>query len=444
MIKVAVLGPRDLAVRICEIGSRFESIELVPYVYQDERETLDILRKCASQADIVLFTGPIPYYMARNTHIDIPMYYVSYSVSAFYQVLFRHMQSKGWQPKTPLRISIDTIGRRSVENMLRENELNNFSVYALEYQDYVNKTQLMDFHRQLYAAGKTDFAITGLTSAYDGLREAGVPVYRLVITDTAIRAVLDLVEMEARNITAQNGQLCVGAVHIRISAASGQTPPSEYEYRRLRLMFMNQFINFCEEIKASIRVDGDDEYVFYTTRGMIERLTRGYQIGPVIDKQGLPFDVFIGLGYGRSANAAERGGKEALTHAVQYGKSSCFCRLEDGSIQGILGTGDTLNYQTRTEDPLLLDLSHDSQVSVSTLSKICSLFENHDMQALSANEVAETLNITLRSARRILKSLEDALAVEAAGEEQPAGRGRPRKVYRPLKIKNLQLSATLD
>lgn len=48
----------------------------------------------------------------------------------------------------------------------------------------------------------------------------------------------------------------------------------------------------------------------------------------------------------------------------------------------------------------------------------------------TAGDIAEYLQVSRRSAERLLKKLVDCKLVEVVGEEQPYRQGRPRSVYR--------------
>jgi predicted ArsR family transcriptional regulator len=49
---------------------------------------------------------------------------------------------------------------------------------------------------------------------------------------------------------------------------------------------------------------------------------------------------------------------------------------------------------------------------------------------INAHELAQSMQILPRSARRILMELESKGLAKVVGEESPNPRGRPRKVYR--------------
>ncbi|MCK9911031.1 hypothetical protein MXD81_17915, partial [Microbacteriaceae bacterium K1510] len=62
--------------------------------------------------------------------------------------------------------------------------------------------------------------------------------------------------------------------------------------------------------------------------------------------------------------------------------------------------------------------------------------KNIGQHSISAANIAEWLGMTERNARRILGDLAEYGLAEIIGEEAPASRGRPRKIYRitPQKV----------
>ncbi len=68
-------------------------------------------------------------------------------------------------------------------------------------------------------------------------------------------------------------------------------------------------------------------------------------------------------------------------------------------------------------------------VSGATIYKLQCLCESIGRNNITAAELAKGFSITLRSARRILTTLENQKVAKVVGEEQLNGRGRPRYVY---------------
>lgn len=433
-VKVAVLGPKDLVDRIVGEGKAYKYLDMIPFPYKKETETMSIMNKLDNDVDLILFSGPIPYHIARkNVERDLPMLYVSYSGSAFYKVLFCCFEQLRWDNKQKLRFSLDTIHRPLAEEILSELNIKNYGIYTSESQGENAEENPAQFHIRLFNEGKIDFCITCLTSAYEDLKNLQIPSYRIVPTMSSIREALGLANLEARNLIFKEAQLCVGVMRILNRQEMRNYSSSEYEQKRMNLLVTELFINFSEGIKASMKVEGDDEYIFYATRGAIENVSNCYSCMPLIQdiEEHTSCKVCIGLGYGYSGNEAEKNSREALKHAIGFKENTCFVVFEDGKIRGPLEAGKTMEYYSRSQRSDLVDLAQKSNMSIMTLNKVISIFQS-GKDYIAANDISESLNITLRSARRILSNLEKSGIITMAGEEQPGTRGRPRQIYKLL------------
>jgi len=360
------------------------------------------------------------------------MYYVVCSTGALYGILLSYIEQNGWFKGRTFRISIDTLNHDSVETMLAEFGMNDHSIYAFDGSEVATEKELTEFHTALFRAGKTDFAVTGLTSAYHSLRAANIPAYRLAITKTAIHAALRLVELEARNLLIRDMQLCVGVVWLHYPENTQSSRVSDYEYRRRRLAFTNRFVDYCEDIKASIRIDDDNTFVFFTNRGVFTRFVeQGIPIPFLAEKQ-KNFDVSMGLATGHTANAAELSAYEALNQAIRLGSNQCVMITEDGEMLILNQSGDRKKLISRLNDVKMIELADKAGVKPESLTKLGSCAAKNTNHTFTAYEYAKELSITLRSARRLIQKLEDAGVICEVGTERSSIRGRPRRVYRLL------------
>jgi len=432
-VKVSVLGPQDLVEKIIDEGKNYKNLIMTPCAYKSEMQTMELVRGCINHTDLIIFTGPIPYYIARkNVESDIPMFYVSYWGTSFYKALFSFLKERQWDINKKLRFSIDTVHKKIVEEMLGELDIKDYEIYTKEYDDYISSDELVDYHYNFHQQGKADFTITCLTTAYERLKQLNIPVYRIIPTVMSIREVLRMANLEAQNLISLKAQLCVGVIKILNWDEMDNYTPSGYKQSRMNLAFTELFINFCESIKASMKVESQDEYMFYATRGVIESVTNYYRYMPFIQDvtEQLPLKICIGLGYGYSANEAEKNSREALKHVKNYNKNCCYVIMEDKKIRGPLEGGRTIEFYSSAQDSKVALLAQKSNLSAITINKIMGVIESYGKDTITASEIAETLNITLRSARRILSNFEEAGVAKVIGEEQPAGKGRPRRIYK--------------
>ena len=134
-----------------------------------------------------------------------------------------------------------------------------------------------------------------------------------------------------------------------------------------------------------------------------------------------------GIGLGKSAGDAELNAVTALRHSRKNKNGEWFVIMDDKKIIGPLGEKNQLTYDYYSEK--LQTISEKASVSVTNLSKIESAIQKYGRNTISARELAISLQIIPRSARRILHKLVAAGLAKEIGDENPNYRGRPRKVF---------------
>lgn len=77
----------------------------------------------------------------------------------------------------------------------------------------------------------------------------------------------------------------------------------------------------------------------------------------------------------------------------------------------------------------ILHRAEKAGMSASYMSKLMARIAKHNKMDYTAQELATTLNITLRSANRILLKWTDAGLVTIVGEEKVSYKGRPRRIF---------------
>ncbi|WP_435921070.1 transcriptional regulator [Paenibacillus sp. DYY-L-2] len=430
-LRVAVIGPRDLVETVLDFGSFFAEMTMLPAPYRHERETPDVIREVADQADILLFTGPIPYRIALAGAESKPMVHVFYSGTALYKVLFELYRNGIQSFEDGLRISVDVLQVNEVEEPLRELGLPVEEMHVKPYESGMTNEELVQFHADLWRQGRVNITVTCVTSVYRQLIELGVPAYRVVPTHSAIRDCLNRALLEGKSLRLSSTQIAIGIINIDNFAKMAKEASSEYDIQRKKIILQQILVDFGEETQALIKWSDSDEVSFITTRGIIEQVTRKFQDAPLLLEimERLQWNASIGIGIGRTANEAEGKAKEALYKAKSGGGGKCYLIMQDGIVHGPLGSDLTLEYSARSENPELISIAKKVGLSVGTINKLLSLCRRLGTSTFTASQLAEGFGITLRSARRIMAALEKYEMASIVGEEQPAGRGRPRQIY---------------
>ncbi|WP_260287470.1 helix-turn-helix domain-containing protein [Peribacillus aracenensis] len=426
--KVLVIGPIDLVELVFTIGRSYSDITMLPAPYTHEQETIDVIRRRVDEADVLFFLGTIPYQMVKNQNITKPMVFIPSTGTSLYRTLFKIITETSFNPiKEPLRISIDTLPNREVKECFEDLEIYPEKMFLKA--DH-KADELVHFHYELWKNDQTQVAVTCVKSVYESLKGLGVLVFRVLPTMSAIRSSLNNVLLEGKALLQSDTQIAIGILHFNNLLSSFKKSISEYGEQRKKAALQNLLIDFCEEAQAIFDWSERDEVRFITTRGAIERTTHKYKKAPLLDEIAMKIDVetTIGIGFGYTANEAEVSARKALMKA-RLNKPSCFVVDMDGTVFGPVGKEGRLKYSLRSDDPHLMNLAKTAGLSIATINKLLSFCECFGNRCITANDLANGLGLTIRSARRILNTLENSNLAVIVGEEQPINRGRPRQLY---------------
>ncbi|CEH32522.1 hypothetical protein [Aneurinibacillus migulanus] len=430
-IQVTLFTPFDFVSEIVSEAQHFPELNIKTCSYQDINQTLELVHQNKETTDVFLFAGPIPYQITREqVEIQKPMIYLPHTGTSLYRAFFQMLRDNRYKEKDHgIRFSIDILKKEEILDRLHELEISVEQLFIKEYQINLTSTDIMMFHYDLWKRKQVEVVLTCVASVYNQLVSLGVPCYRIIPTRSTIRECLQRVQLEGKSSQLSGTQLAIGIIWI--DDFSMRQSSAEYEVQRKKLGLQQVLIDYSEEIQALINWSDRDEITFVTTHGVIEKSTHNFREYPLLDEivNRLHLKANIGIGFGRSANEAERKAREALSKAKSQGIGSCYVMMHDGEVLGPLGNNYQIRYSIRSDNPDLIKLARNIGLSVGTLNKIISFCQNYGKYRISALDLSHAFGITLRSARRILSKLEQGNLAVIVGEEQPVSRGRPRQLY---------------
>jgi Predicted transcriptional regulator len=424
--RAVVVGPEDTTSRVVGLSGGLSKLSLVPYPLEMEDVSQDLLGGIGNGASIIIFSDPLCFHFARDVlRMNKPMLCISYSGDSLYRTLINCLKSRGDEKP---RFSIDMIDKYTVEEVLNVIGIHDSTVIAKHYEEGLTYNRLTEFHKDLYVRGSTDLPITTSRFVYNGLVESGIMACRIIPTDVSIREVLEAADALASYMD-KRAQICVGLLRINNWGADAQEH-SEYERKKTGLKLAGIFTNFCKSINACMKFSSDNEYFFYTTREDVERVTGNYRYMPLLQdiSEELSMSISMGLGYGYTAYEAEKNCRAALNFSDGQG-GGCYLLTENREVIGPFEAGRAVGFYSKDMHTKAAELARKSKISVATLNRIFDIIISSRKDTITANEVSEKLDITLRSARRIICGLEESGIARPEAEESD-GRGRPRQVYK--------------
>jgi len=429
-MNVLAVGPSDIKALVLNVAKEYPGMNINYAIYTKENEIVYTVENHENNHDILLFAGSLPYNIAKeNMNISKPMYYIPFEGTALYRVFYHlNRNAKENFAKRKPNISIDNIRKFEVEECFEELGINVNNLFIYENSLEQDIDLVINYHQTLWRDGKIDVAITCVGSVYEQLKSLSVPVARVRPTRVAVRNSLQQVLLEGKILRQHDAQIAVGIIDL--SHMYNEDDLTEYQLQRRILSLQNILVDYGEASQSIIKWPDGKEVKFITTRGALQFENNESKELNLLKNIFSKTEVkaSLGIGIGRTANEAEFHAREALMKAAES-KSSCFIVDMDGTVRGPIGNQLQLAYSMRNTDEEMLGIAKKANISSATINRIASFCEVQGKNTVTTQELANGLDITTRSARRILNKLEQADLAVVTGEEQPVNRGRPRQVY---------------
>lgn len=429
---IAVISPEDFAARITSYTDVAGNIQFSTYPYGNPLECGSIVKEI-QDCDVLLFAGPLPYYFAREQARSrrIPAVYIpsdEYSLTLTLGHILLN-RSEGLQ-----RLSLDILKKEYVQQAVEELGLDASQWQIKDYSAIVDEKgtafdadELLAFHKRNYESKQCNLILTSVDYVYNRLREAKIPCVNLLVPEKNIRETVAKATSLGQLLIRENAQIAIGLA--AITRRGGDRVGTDPE---VSVTFHQKLLALGNETDASVQQLGLDQFIIYGTRGSVEQMTGNFQHMPLIGSVELLYDVTIsmGFGFGQTAKEAESNARIALFHAQkQKNASSAFLVTDEKEVIGPL-SAEAKSFHVNSVDQNLLDIAEKTGTSIATLNKLVSFLRLRRGNRFTATELAEYMQVTRRSAERILKKLSEHHFASRIGEEQPYPQGRPRAVYK--------------
>ncbi|BES64946.1 transcriptional regulator [Gottschalkiaceae bacterium SANA] len=424
--KICIIGVEDSIELVKLISEEFHNAaEFVFYSYTKVSDILTFIKR-TSDIDIIMFTGRYPYnYFKRNTLIDIPYFAVSKSnetlIEAFWRIRNENLDFT--------RVSIDRSPESQIIKMLEILEIPTKEIQLIGDSSKVDLDEIYHFHKNNCDKGKTEAIISSNYKVYCRLIQEGYKAYRVLPSRVLLRESIKRAIAIAGTEKIKSTQVAVQIIRINDSKEDKIT-----KYNQLKLLnrFDSILIDYTHEIEGTYLKFGHNEYMIFTTRGFIGIGDVESKIGMLVEQsEKLEISFSTGIGYGNSIMRSEKNSRIALKHAMKEEKSGCYIVDDDSTLTGpFFGMNSyNLSYRLVSVDEKLAKISKKTGVSEKYLSMIKAIVSQRGDNKFSAEDLAEFLNLSQRSALRILNKLEAGSVAENVGKSSDNTKGRPKKIY---------------
>ena len=423
MYSIGIIAVAASLKNIMKIDAEIQKHCNVTYLtYTSNDHLLYVYRQNVGRFDALLFGGSYTYRILKERvgHIACPCAFFNIADRDYYRVIAQMaIQEPGLDfsrvlfDQPDVFVDFEAIfGRSGVPRLITEDIPN------ISYNDYW-PLGLNQYHK-LWKSGQVDWIVTRFGSMEEELLRSGIRYKLLLPSRESMLNTFQGLLLQLRESASLNGVSCIGLVSL-CNGADVETLDRLAEY-------IDQYNHQMGDIFLTYRHGGRVELT--TSMAVLRELTRDYTSCPLLsfleEMLGLP--VSIGWGYAENVITAHQNASRALKEAQRHKGNAAFVVTSDRYMVGPL-TGES-EAGSAPMSASSLQSGEKYCVAKRYREKLSAALAERDEPTICAQELASILDITTRSAARILIQMEESGAAVAYSKRSINQRGRPAKYYR--------------
>ncbi|MFB5684760.1 hypothetical protein ACE3NQ_28015 [Paenibacillus terreus] len=427
-IKVGIIGTEAIVSRVLRVLKSFPTFQPVNRTVQDEGEAIRAAEELGTDVEALVLSGALSHRAVKlRAALKVPAFYVPLNGGGLYKAMFTALRTG----KLEGGISVDSLTKAMVSRTLNDLGLDHVKTVIYDGPAYASAEKLIAFHRRLTDSGECAMAFTGVEQVAEQLTRLSITNEWIVPSDQDIIVTLERALLSTESRRSRESQIVVGIITVDDFGKMALKRTSEHEVQKLRLDIHRMVLHYVELFDGYLTPLAGDEYLFFTTRGIFERETGGYKTIPLSKDvyKSFGLSLSVGIGFGMSANDAGTNARSALRKAKEAGGNACYMIREDATLIGPLEMADPVQAILAPTDAALIRQAEQAGMTGAYLSKLLQHMAKFQKYEYKVHELAALLNITTRSAHRLLGQWIDGGLVDIAGFEK-VPKGRPRQIYR--------------
>ncbi|WOV88164.1 hypothetical protein QWT69_03290 [Sporosarcina oncorhynchi] len=429
-MNIGIFLPHFSLNRIQHILREYNEVNFHYYPYQTIEDLKAVYQANKDHLDAYFFSGQLAYMTALSDGETYPKpaYYMKMSEADFYRKLFKILLE---HPHLDLsRVFIDfyqesEIIQRFVEELPVDKRpiiTKDLTEYSMD--DIYNES--IKYHEKLHASGKIDWSFTRFVNTLEDFDNKGINYFHFEISDETIIQTANEMINAVRIDHLKSNQIVYGYLTFEFDNAS--LLESKF------LAIHSKLLEYNYHMKNQLIIDASKNYFEITTnRSVLENMTNNFascDLLPYLSKEDSTI-FHLGWGTGRNFTEAQINAKRASRISESNQLSSTYILLEDEQLVGPL-TGAQHNETPARQ--LLKMVSMDTlrerlNMSNDRIHKVLLAFDQVNLKELTSSDFASLLQISDRSANRILKEAEENGLVTVKDDRESGLQGRPRKFY---------------
>lgn len=283
---------------------------------------------------------------------------------------------------------------------------------------------------RLWRAGKIERVVTRLTNLIEPLKTAGIPCEALFPSTASIRETFRTLHARLQSRALSDSMTVAGIVCGELSE-NGLVAPGDASGDAPGDTLAEALAEFNKQHGMALVIrPHEDAFELTTANETLKDISRGYThclLSAYLHGR-KDIRAAVGWGIGRDIIEAQQNAARAVRESKQNPERSAYLVTEKAELLGPLTNGKGIAVAS-APDAATEGVSKDLGISAANLQKLIDLQRKRGTRRFTSTELAFFLNITPRSANRILIKLAERGAAEVVQTSPSAARGRPFKIY---------------
>lgn len=425
MISVAIISPEKSLEPINQVIETHDfGCEFHKYIYRELPDIDTIYEECKDSCDVIFFSGELGYHYIRNhiPDVRIPCAFTAYGPKNILSILLNfHME----HPDIPInRVFVDFLtplnGYMDIERYIEP-----------KYMPYMYKSKVYDYKhiteytRKLWNAGKIDIVITRSINNLHVLDELHIPYQAVFPTEFMIQESMEAAINQLLLQKAVEADCLIVIVRLPFE---NNTTAEDREYQQASVYKLLVDFRRKQNMSFSIKI-GFDRFELELKSLDRSAVAARLQFFVHYLQKHLSFSFRFGAGLHHSEDLSHLYAETALQESLRYGGNDGFLVSGDPpSFTGPLSASQLVKFSYSNDR--VAAFARRNGISESNVVKLVGLFVMDEHAELTAVSIGELLNVTPRSANRILQQLLETNMIYEIPSTTPLKKGRPVRSYR--------------
>lgn len=437
--RLGVVGHQDTLQMVSELVKEyFDEVEIYAEDFSNDDILADVVQRVARLQTVcngILYSRLEPYLLiSGQLHHSVPVSYVEIDKSDLLISLLKAVFSYGIGPTN---ISVDTFDRTTTVEAFRmvgvsEERLTIHTVMAEAGQDgLVNST--LTQHLENHRNGAL-LCITNISGVYRSLLKLNVPATLISpTTESFVHEIRNLILRYQLKIQ-DSSRLAV--MHIRLQYRDqyrffGEMPIREIDElsNAAKLMAV-----FAERVDGAMYSLSHWEHLIVCSRLLLQNATEQFVDIDLMKSinQNTVFDAAIGIGCGQTVKEAQSNAVLASRRTLTNRGTNVVVALSPEHLIGPISPKSKHFTVESTVEARLAGIAATTGLSNKVLNQLYQATRMRNSNLFTSAELAETLEVTARTANRLVERLLDHQYAVIAGKNLATPKGRPARVIRLL------------